>query len=227
MKKSIILKIILAVLALPSLAEEEYSGIYPHLAVFNDGTECGIGTVVPWADRLWITTYSAHVLDGKTDRLFEISYDLRNIQERPELGGSTPTGRLIHKESNQLFIGSYAIDSNGVVREIPVSKMPGRITAIARHLTDPVNKVYFATMEEGLYEVDVHDLRVNCLIRDGNWNRSESKDPYHGVITSRLPGYHGKGLYSGQGLLIYSNNGEDNNREALTNPSIPSGALAS
>ncbi len=227
MKKSIILKIILAVLALPSLAEEEYSGIYPHLAVFNDGTECGIGTVVPWADRLWITTYSAHVLVGKTDRLFEISSDLRNIQERPELGGSTPTGRLIHKESNQLFIGSYAIDSNGGVREIPVSKMPGRITAIARHLTDPVNKVYFATMEEGLYEVDVHDLGVNCLIRDGNWNRSESKDPYHGVITSRLPGYHGKGLYSGQGLLIYSNNGEDNNREALTNPSIPSGALAS
>ena len=30
-----------------NLAEEEYSGIYPHLAVFNDGTECGIGTVVP------------------------------------------------------------------------------------------------------------------------------------------------------------------------------------
>ena len=210
-----------------NLAEEEYSGIYPHLAVFNDGTECGIGTVVPWADRLWVTTYSAHVLDGKTDRLFEISSDLKNIQERPELGGSTPTGRLIHKESNQLFIGSYAIDLNGGVREIPVSKMPGRITAIARHLTDPVNKVYFATMEEGLYEVDVHDLGVNCLIRDGNWNRSESKDPYHGVITSRLPGYHGKGLYSGQGLLIYSNNGEDNNREALTNPSIPSGALAS
>ena len=167
------------------------------------------------------------MLDGKTDRLFEIASDLKNIQERPELGGSTPTGRLIHKESNQLFIGSYAIDSNGGVREIPVSKMPGRITAIARHLTDPVNKVYFATMEEGLYEVDVHDLKVNCLIRDGNWNRSESKDPYHGVITSRLPGYHGKGLYSGQGFLIYSNNGEDNNREALTNPSISSGALAS
>ena len=77
MNRSIILKIILAVLALPSLAEKEYSGIYPHLAVFNDGTECGIGTVVPWADRLWITTYSAHVLDGKTDRLFEISSDLK------------------------------------------------------------------------------------------------------------------------------------------------------
>ena len=48
-----------------ALAQEDYSGIYPHLAVYNEGTECGIGTVVPWADRLWITTYSAHVLDGK------------------------------------------------------------------------------------------------------------------------------------------------------------------
>ena len=210
-----------------ALAQEDYSGIYPHLAVYNEGTECGIGTVVPWADRLWITTYSAHVLDGKTDRLFEITPDLLSIKERPELGGSTPTGRLIHKESNQLFIGSYAIDAKGKVREIPVLQMPGRITAVARHLTDPANKVYFATMEEGLYEVDVHSLKVKCLIRDGNGNRSDREDPYDHALRSKLPGYHGKGLYSGQGLLIYSNNGEDRNPEAISNPHTPSGALAS
>jgi len=208
-------------------AQEEYSGIVPSLAVFNTGTECGIGTVVPWADRIWITTYSAHVLDGHTDRLFEITPDLHSIKERPELGGSTPTGRLIHKESNQLFIGSYAIDAKGTVREVPVAQMPGRITAIARHLTDPANKVYFATMEEGLYEVDVRSLKVECLIRDGNWNQAESNDPYQYALRSKLPGYHGKGLYSGQGVLIYSNNGEDRNPEAISNPRTPSGALAS
>ena len=227
MSRSIILTLIIIFTHPISFAQKEYSGIYPHLAVFNDGTECGIGTVVPWADRLWITTYSAHVLDGKTDRLFQIASDLSSIEERPELGGSTPTGRLIHKESDQLFIGSYAINRKGEVREIPVSKMPGRITAIARHLKDPANKVYFATMEEGLYEVDVHTLEVGCLIRDGNWNHPKSNDPFRGVASSRLPGYHGKGLYSGQGFLIYSNNGEDKNPEALTNPLIPSGALAS
>src|SRR5690606_12500722 len=40
-----------------------------------------------------------------------------------------------------------------------------------------------------------------------------------------LPGYHGKGLYSGQGRLIYANNG-DHSRAALRDPSAPSGALA-
>lgn len=227
MTRSFIATVLIAVLPFSAPAQEEYSGIYPNLAVYNSGTECGIGTVVPWADRLWITTYSAHVLDGTTDRLFEISPDLLSIKERPELGGSTPTGRLIHKETNQLFIGSYVIDAKGKVREIPVSEMPGRITAIARHLTDPENKVYFATMEEGLYEVDVKTLKVKCLIRDGNWNQAESNDPYTQALRSKLPGYHGKGLYSGQGFLIYSNNGEDENPAAISDPHTPSGALAS
>ena len=41
--------------------------------------------------------------------------------------------------------------------------MPGRLTGNARHLTDPAGKVYFATMEEGLYEVDVKTLEVTGL----------------------------------------------------------------
>ena len=56
-------------------------------------------------------------------------------------------------------------------------------------------KVYYATMEEGLYEVDVNSLAVTCLIRDGNGG------PSLGGISSELPGYHGKGLYSGQGRV--------------------------
>jgi hypothetical protein len=40
-----------------------------------------------------------------------------------------------------------------------------------------------------------------------------------------LPGYHGKGLYSGQGRVIYANNGE-HGKEAQTRPEIPSGCLA-
>ena len=43
-------------------------------------------------------------------------------------------------------------------------------------------------------------------------------------IKTKLPGFHGKGLYSGQGRVIYANNGE---RSPLvrTDPTIPSGAL--
>ena len=87
------------------------------------------------------------------------------------------------------------------------------------HLDDPQNKVYYATMEEGLYEVDVNTLEVTCLIRDGN----PTAPPV--AIISQLPGYHGKGLYSGQRRLVYANNGTNAPRR-LVDPAIPSGALA-
>ena len=65
---------------------------------------------------------------------------------------------MIHRESNQLFIGPYAIDGNGKVRVIPYTEMLGRPTGNARHLSDPENKIYYASMEEGFYEVNVKTL---------------------------------------------------------------------
>src|SRR4029453_19647320 len=55
----------------------QVSGIYPHLAVFNDtgpeqDNECGIGAVVPWAGRLWLITYPPHRRTGSADKLYEI-----------------------------------------------------------------------------------------------------------------------------------------------------------
>jgi hypothetical protein len=100
---------------------------------------------------------------------------------------------------------------------IPYEKMFGRPTGTARHLLDPAGKVYTASMEEGLYEIDVRTLAVTELFRDeavkGDFRRAG------------LPGYHGKGLYSGQGVLVYANNGE-NSAQARLKPEIPSGALA-
>ncbi|MEA1952515.1 MAG: hypothetical protein U9N87_14135, partial [Planctomycetota bacterium] len=123
---------------------------------------------------------------------------------------------MIHRESNQLFIGPYAIDSEARVRVIPYSKMLGRPTANARHLTNPARKIYYATMEEGLYEVDVETLEVKEIYADTHANRRP---------LSGLPGCHGKGLYSGQGRVVYANNGESG-AEARTNPFMPSGVLA-
>lgn len=193
-----------------------FSGIYPHLAMFNAEDECGTGAVVPWANRLWVITYAPHKPEGSSDKLYEITNDLTQII-RPESIGGTPANRMIHKESNQLFIGPYAIDATGKVRVIPYSKMFGRPTGTARHLSDPANKLYIASMEEALYEVDVHSLEVRTLFYD---TAVSGKTP-----KSNLPGYHGKGLYTGQGRVIYSNNGE-NGDEAKRNPFIPSGALA-
>ncbi len=193
----------------------QVSGIYPHLAFFNDGAECGTGAVVPWADRLWAVTYSPHQPRGSSDKLYEITPDLRLII-RPESIGGTPANRMIHPESRQLFIGPYAIDAQRQVRVIPYDKMFGRPTGNARHLTDPANRIYCASMEEALYEVDVHTLAVTEL-----WADEQVTTGRH----AELPGYHGKGLYSGQGRVIYANNGE-HGKEAQTRPEVPSGCLA-
>lgn len=193
----------------------QVSGIYPHLAMFNDEGECGTGAVVPWAGRLWVVTYAPHMPKGSSDKLYEITPELHQIV-RPESIGGTPANRMIHAESQQLFIGPYAIGADGTVRTIPFATMYGRPTGNARHLTDPANKIYYATMEEGVYEVDVKTLAVREL-----WADEQLKSGRH----SNLPGYHGKGFYSGQGRIVYSNNGEHGN-DAMRKPDIASGVLA-
>jgi hypothetical protein len=175
--------------AVSPAAPLEISGRYPHLAMFNVQGECGTGAVVPWADRLWVITYGPHLPNGSDDKLYEIDAEL-NRTTRPESVGGTPANRMIHRESNQLNIGPYFIDAQRKVRVIPPSKMFGRLTATARHLTDPANKVYIIDMEGLVYEVDVHSLEAKPLF----------KRP--------VPGWHGKGGYSGQGRLVIANNGE-------------------
>lgn len=201
-----------------------FSGIYPHLAYYNNESECGTGAVVPWAGRLWVITYGPHLPFGSSDKLYEISPDLRSIAREESVGG-TPANRMIHRESDQLFIGPYAIDSTRNVRVIPYKETPGRYTGMARHLTDPLNKIYLATMEEGFYDVDVHTLSSTMIFEDANVSNEKGNDLAVSQPRSLLPGAHGKGAYSGQGVLVYSNNGEAV-PEALNQFDIEAGALA-
>jgi len=220
-----VLGMALSIHGAPVAGPPNYSGIYSHLATFNDEGECGTGAVVPWADRLWVISYGPHLPYGSSDKLYEITSDLQQII-RPESIGGTPADRMIHRESGQLIIGPYFIDAQRRVRVIPWQKMPGRLTGVARHLTDPANKVYFATMEAGLYEVDVHSLEVTGLLSDRN-NKPKLgtlTETHPATMETKLPGCHGKGLFSGQGRLVFSHNGE-NGRNAETNPDTVGGAL--
>jgi hypothetical protein len=211
----------LALLTVTALAEPlSYSGIYPHLVLSNRENECGTGAVVPWADRLWVITYAPHQPKGSSDSLYEITPSLEKIV-RPESIGGTPANRMIHEESGQLFIGPYIIDAQRDVRVIPYERMYGRHTGFARHLTHPAEKILYATMEEGIYEVDVKTLAVKPL-----WLDEQLKvENFPGVAPTKLPGYHGKGFYSAQGRYVYSNNGEHGD-DAQKNPRTPSGVLA-
>jgi hypothetical protein len=183
---------------------------------------------VPWANRLWVITYAPHKPQGSSDKLYEVTPALEQII-RPESIGGTPANRMIHRESQQLFIGPYAIGTNGNVRVIPYDKMFGRPTGLARHLTDPANKIMFATMEEGIYEVDVKSLAVTPLwvdeqlVKGGDQKKSVTNS-LEGRAAN-LPGYHGKGFYSAQGRYVYANNG-DHAPAARKDPTVPSGVLA-
>ena len=199
------------------------SGIYPHLAYYNHEAECGTGAVVPWAGSLWTITYAPHSPYGSSDKLYQITPQLEQIVRSESIGG-TPADRLIHKESNQLFIGPYAIDAQGNVRTMSYRTAPGRYTGAARHLTDPESKIYIATMEEGFYEVDVNTLETKMMWSDDNVYRKPKDFPELEQNLIRLPGWHGKGLYSGQGVLLYSNNGE-HGQKALERFDIESGSL--
>ena len=74
----------------------EFSGIYPHLAMFNNEAECGTGAVVPWAGKLWVITYGPHLPRGSSDKLYEIAPNLTQTV-RPESLGGTPANRMIHR----------------------------------------------------------------------------------------------------------------------------------
>ncbi|HYO81943.1 MAG TPA: hypothetical protein VES20_11105, partial [Bryobacteraceae bacterium] len=101
--------------------------------------------------------------------------------------------RLVHKESNQAFIGPYAIDVRGNVRFIEALR-DHRLTATARHLSDPANRVYMMTMEGLLFDLDVSTLKATQLY-----------DLVKGMKIAKRP--HFKGAYTGQGRLVVANNG--------------------
>ena len=205
---------------------ESISGIYPRLAFYNNEGECGTGAVVPWNGDLWAITYGPHLPFGSSDKLYQITPDKQLIVRSESIGG-TPANRMIHRESGQLNIGPYFIDSASNVRVIPWQQAPGRHTATARHLTDPTNKLYIGTMEEGFYEVDVQTLETKELYKDGNeakrlYKEDPKKNPPYKDL---LPGAHGKGMYSGQGVLVYADNGE-NTPEAMKYFDAQSGSLS-
>jgi len=178
-----------------ALAQSHFPGL-PNIGVKADTgparSECGIGALMPWADALWAVTYNSHTESTGTGLgLYRIDETLR--AERVHVSNGTHANRLVHRESNQCFIGPYAIDIRGNYRFIRDFKNQ-RLTATMRHLTDPANRVYMLTMEGLLFEVDVHSLKPRLLV-DLVKNMKIAKRP------------HFKGGFTGQGRVVVANNG--------------------
>ena len=134
----------------------QISGIYPHLTAHNlpidtnrikDHRECGIGAVVPWAGKLWYITYPPHQRLGSNDKLYMVD-SLLNVRIHPKSIGGTHANRMIHRESQQLIIGPYFIDSLGMVRVADLQQLEGRLTATTRHLSDPETRCISSKWKE-------------------------------------------------------------------------------
>ncbi|AKU15294.1 hypothetical protein [Luteipulveratus mongoliensis] len=171
------------------------SGVVPHLGVKADHvprSETGIGALMPWADRLWMVTYVAHTSNtGGGTGLFTIDDDLV-MTKHPESVVGTYANRLVHAETDQLFIGPHAIDAKGEVTTIP-ALAKHRLTATARHLTDPANKVYVLGMEGEFFELDVHTYEVTQLF-----------DLLEVLDINDAP--HFKDMYTRHGRVVVANN---------------------
>lgn len=155
-------------------------------------SESGIGALMPWADSLWAVTYNSHMKGtGSGLGLYRIDENLR--AERVHVHDGTHANRLIHRESNQCFIGPYAIDAKGNWKHIPELDQ-FRPTSTMRHLTDPANRVYYQSMEGHFIEMDVADLKPRVLY-----------DLVKEMKIAARP--HFKGGFTAQDRVVVANNG--------------------
>jgi hypothetical protein len=182
------------------------SGVFPHLAVKAEHlphrTETGIGALMPWADRLWFVTYVAHKAGtGGGTGLFSVDDDL-TLRKHPASVVGTYANRMVHSESNQIIIGPHLIDPAGEVRTF-TDLVNIRLTATARHLSDPENWVHMLGMEGELFEANVHTLETRQLAdltRELGMCQAGEADHV---------GAHFKGMYSAHGRLVVANNTYD------------------
>ena len=157
-----------------------YSGIYPHTAVTNTHNESAVGALINRDGKVWFVTYGPHVTTGGSDELYSV--DTTNFEHTTWLDypGNTDANRYTDTNLGIDVVGAAYIDPNDTVRYLPVTNpgaghMVGRLTGTSAHLTDS-SKLYYMTMEEGLYEVDFSDLAnpvITTLRVDGNHGGSK------------------------------------------------------
>jgi len=183
------------------------SGIMPHLALKAElgppRTECGVGALMAWADRLWAVTYVSHKAgSGVGTGLFEIDDDFRMVR-RPESRVGTYANRFVHWASNQLIIGPHLIDAERNVRTVE-DLANVRLCGTMAHLDDPDSKVYMLGMEGEFFEMDVRSLAVRQLF-DLTRELEIPRDRYG----KGRPTAHFKAGYTGFGRVIVANNSYD------------------
>ncbi len=183
------------------------SGVVPSLCLKAElgppRSECGVGALMAWADRLWAVSYVSSLRNsGVGTGLYEIDENLKMVK-RPESKVGVHANRFIHYPSNQLIIGCYIIDAQRNVRVIEDLDM--RITGTMAHLTDPENMVYMLGMEGEFVEMNVHTLRCKTLF--------DLTEELELPLSQGFPGkraVHFKAGHTGFGRVVVADNAYDN-----------------
>lgn len=175
----------------------QFSGVVPSLALKAGlgppRSECGVGALMAWADRLWAVSYVSSLRNsGRDTGLYEIDEHLR-MTKRPESRTGVFANRFIHFPSNQLIIGPHVIDAERNVRTIAGLDM--RIAATMAHLHDPANMVYMLGMEGEFFEMNVHTLTCTRL--------------FDLVGELKLPFVHFKAGHTAFGRVVVADNSYD------------------
>jgi len=142
------------------------SGVMPHTTVFAGQaptrSETGIGALMPWAGKLWMVSYVAHLArSGSGTGLFSIDENFK-LEKHPESIVGTYANRMMHAPTHQLLIGPHVIDNDGNVRTIREFG-DHRLTATMVHTSEPETKALYLTMEGLLFEVELETLKVTQL----------------------------------------------------------------
>ncbi len=174
-----------------------FSGVVPSLCLKAGlgppRTECGVGALMPWADRLWAASYVSSRKSGVGTGLYEIDENLR-MRKRPESVTGVFTNRFVHFPSNQLIIGPHVIDARCKVRTVKGLDM--RICGTMTHLEHPETMVYMLGMEGEFFEMNVRTLKVKHL--------------FDLVKLFKLPYVHFKAGYTGFGRVVVADNSYGN-----------------
>ena len=75
----------------------QVGGAFPELAVVGvhiDRSEMGIGALLPWADRLWMISYVAHIR-GSGGGLYELDEKMQ-MRKHPQSVTGTFANRMVH-----------------------------------------------------------------------------------------------------------------------------------
>ena len=189
------------------LQPAQYSGVVPSLChkagLGPPRTECGVGALMAWADRLWSVSYvSSRRNSGVDTGLYETDENLHMVK-RPESKTGVYSNRFIHFPSNQLIIGPHVIDAQRNVRTIDGLDM--RICATMGHLADPFNMVYMLGMEGEFYEMNVHSLKCTMLA-----DLTEELDFPKAQGFPGARAVHFKAGYTGFGRVVVADNTYDN-----------------